>query len=134
VTRFDAFSLTRQTPQRYPAVMRTLLSPLAFVALLALVGPSCAEFNSAGIAPAKAKVTQAVGTTFDSSVAASKRIRPADDIQLWLTGVRPLVFVVPPRIVVVRGAPAVPRSTIKNPSNIPRPRRPAADQPLSIDW
>jgi hypothetical protein len=113
--------------------MRTYLLPLAVVALLALVGPTFAEFNSAGIAPAKAKVTQAAGMTFDSSVAASKRIRPADEIRLWLTGIPPLVFAVPLRIVMVRGAPADPRSTIKNPSNIPRPRRPAG-QPLEINW
>jgi hypothetical protein len=113
--------------------MRTLLLPLAVVVLLVLVGRSCADFDSGGIGPVKSKATQPAVTIFDSSVAASKRIRPADDIQLLLTGVRPLVFAVPPRIVVVRGAPVVPRSTIKNPSNIPRPRRPA-DQPLEINW
>jgi hypothetical protein len=132
-TRSNAFSLTRRRPQRYAAGMRNLLLPLAVVAFLALVGPSCADFDSGGTGPAKPKATQAAGTTFDSSVAASKRVRAADDIELLLTGVRPLVFAVPLRIVVVRGAPAVPRSIIKNPSNIPRPRRPA-DLPLSIDW
>jgi hypothetical protein len=113
--------------------MRALLLPLAVAVLLVLVGRSCADFDSGGIGPVQPKATQPSGTTFDSSVAACKRIFPADDIQLLLTGVRPLVFAFPLRVVAVRGAPAVQRSIIKNPSNMPRPRRPV-DQPLSIDW
>src|SRR5258707_12714943 len=105
--------------------MRTLFLPLAVVSVLALVGPSCADFDSGGVGPVNSKATQVAGTTFDSSVAASKRIRAADDFQLFLTGAQPLVFAVPPPGFVVVGglkAPA-PQPTNKRGANLPRPKR-----------
>jgi hypothetical protein len=100
--------------------MRKFLLPFAGVLLVS--GISRAEFDRADIA---AKPAQAARTAFDAGNAATKRIRAADDFQLFLTGVRPLVFAIPPPpgVVVVCCTPATPQPIIKNPSNIPRPRR-----------
>jgi hypothetical protein len=102
--------------------MRTLFLPLVVVSLLALVGPSSAEFDSAGIAPAKAKVTQSTRATFENGIAAS---RPAQTGALIVDGV---TFV---RLAGGAGLRCValmirldgPQPTINNPSNIPRPKR-----------
>ena len=56
-TRSKAFSLTRLAPERYAAGMRTYLLALAVVVLFG-VAPSRAEYDAAGIGPAKPKATQ----------------------------------------------------------------------------
>jgi hypothetical protein len=108
-TRFAAFSLTQLTPQRYRAVMRTLLLPLAVVALLALVGPSRAKFDSAGNALAKDKAPQSTGVAFDRGMSikppVEKSVKYIDDSLLDCLGTQ------------------APQPVIKNPSNIPRPKR-----------
>jgi hypothetical protein len=110
--------------------MRSLLLPLAVVALLALVGPTRAEFDSGGIASAKAKAT---GAAFDGAIAATRTARRIDLMMDDVADIR--IAVAAARVWLIR-APAkatMPQPIIKNPSNIPRPRRPA-DQPLSVDW
>jgi hypothetical protein len=94
--------------------MRTLLLPLAVVALLALVGPFRAEFDAAGVASAK---TKASGAAFDSGLAANPRARQAE--YLRLDGVRRAMAA----RVWLATIPALPRPTIKRGSNIPRPKR-----------
>jgi hypothetical protein len=103
--------------------MRTLLLPLAVVSLLALVAPSRAEFDAAGNATAKPKAT---GTAFHSGVATTTRARRtwvivvADDSLVGIfNGPLPFAIVRGP---VVPVTPA-PQPIIKNPSNIPRPKR-----------
>jgi hypothetical protein len=115
VTRSNAFSLTRLTPQRYAAGMRTYLLPLALVALLALVGPSCAEFDSGGIGPAKAKATQSTGARFDSGIAATRRAHKVENLDNGLACVR---FALAARVRLFTVPAPAPQPIIKNPSNI----------------
>ena len=98
--------------------MRTLLLALAVVSLLALVGRSRGEFDAAGVAPAKPKATQTTGATFDSGIAAT---RPAQKGVLLVDHLVCVRFCVVARVRMF--VVTVPQPTIKNPSNIPRPRR-----------
>jgi hypothetical protein len=102
--------------------MRTLVVPLAVVALLALVGPSRAELDSDAIAAAKAKPTQATGATFGDGMAnkrlARKFVLSNDG---WFDFA--VANLAPPPAILPWPFPAPPQHIIKNPSNIPRPKR-----------
>jgi hypothetical protein len=106
--------------------MRTLLLPLAVGSLLALVGRSCAEFDSGGTAPAKVKATQTTGAAFDGRMAATRAVQKGLVIADGATFVRLAIGVAPPRVlrcIAISVKLDVPPPVIKNPSNIPRPRR-----------
>jgi hypothetical protein len=122
--QLKANSLTRRTPQRYAAGMRTYLLPLAVVTLLALVGPTSAELDGAGITPAKAKTTQSSGATFSDGMRATRPARRGwivDEMPdaIVFLGARPLIV----RAVVNLPSQPANEPIIKNPSNIPRPKR-----------
>ncbi len=109
--------------------MRTLLLPLAVVALLALVGPTLAEIDSGGIAPTKAKATQATGAAFDRGIAPT---RPAQKVDIMANRVACVRFALPVLVCLLKAPAPAPQPIIKNPSNIPRPRRPANLPPACV--
>ncbi|HEY1861492.1 MAG TPA: hypothetical protein VGG61_14115 [Gemmataceae bacterium] len=102
--------------------MRTLFLPLAGVPLLAFVIPCSAEFDSTGSTPLKAKATP---STFEGVAAA----RPAPKgvlIEDGATFIRLAVGAAPLRLArccAVTIRVMGPEPVVKNPSNIPRPRR-----------
>ena len=98
--------------------MRTLLLPLAVGSLLALGGSSRAEWDSAGVGPAKVKAIQSPGGIFDGGMAAT---RPAQKGVLLVDHLACVRFCVVARVRLFDVS--VPQPTIKNPSNIPRPKR-----------
>jgi hypothetical protein len=107
--------------------MRTLPLPLVGVVLIA-VAPCRAEYDAAG-ASAKPKAT---GAAFDAGMAANPRAEKRSLIAEEAAFVR---FAAMRAMLLLKRPVVVPgmQPKIKNPSNVPRPRRPA-DQPLSIDW
>jgi hypothetical protein len=132
-TRSKAFSLTRLAPERYAAGMRPLTIPLAVVALMTLVGPSRAEFDSGGIGPVKPKATQPAGTTFDASMATRRLAGHLSRSQFQRLLLRELACLQKVKPLVVRTIKLDgPQPIIKNPSNIPRPRRPANLPPACV--
>ncbi len=96
--------------------MRAILPLLAAGCLLTFTNRGRGEFDAG-----PAKPTQASGLAFDTSMASK---RPAE------IGVK---FISDPPDPLPGIAPLVPQPKFKNPSNVPRPRRPASP-PNLIDW
>jgi hypothetical protein len=92
--------------------MRSFLTALW---LLTIAGIAHADFDAAGVAPAKQKATQSTGATFESGIATK---RPCPNSYPFPGGVCVVNLVnLGGHVYIVNMGP------VKNPSNVPRPKR-----------
>jgi hypothetical protein len=95
---------------------------LAALWILIVAGIARAEFDAAGVASAKPKATHATGAAFGDGMASK---RPARKFVLSNDGWFDFAVanLAPPLAILPWQFPAPPQPIIKNPSNIPRPKR-----------